>query len=123
MERLKKKAGGTGRWWKAAVPKTVREQVIEVETRRRDAAWFEVPSAEPMIFTTLGQLRDLLERDWGNLGQGLGAKEVTLGALRKVEFYRNELAHCRPLTLRMLSDLHEVERSLVRIINRRGQES
>ena len=122
-ERLKEKVGGTGRWWKAAAPKTLREQVVDVETRRRDAAWFEVPSAEPMIFTTLGQLRDLLDKDWGNLGQGLGPKEVTLGALRKVEFYRNELAHCRPLTLRMLSDLHEVERSLMRITNRRRQGS
>ena len=118
--RLMDKSGRSPRWWEAAVPQQIREQVDEVERRRKDSAWFELPRAERMELTTLGQLRGLLEGDWNNLGRGLGPKEVILGALRKVEFYRNELAHCRPLTLRMLSDLNEVERSLARIAGGRG---
>ena len=117
-ERLAKKAPGVRQWWKAAAPSSLRERVKEVEERRRGAAWFELPDSDPMVLTTLGQLRDLLAVDWEHLGPGLGPKEIVLGALRKLEFYRNELAHCRPLSLRMLSDLHNVERSLERITRR-----
>lgn len=116
--RLCEKAQGSSKWWKAVVPNTLQEQVLEVESRRRQSAWFELPTDEPIYFTTLGQLRDLLAADWSTLGKDLGPKEVLLGAIRKVEFYRNELAHCRPLTLRMLSDLHEIERSLTRAMVR-----
>ena len=114
-ERLKEKASGSRRWWKAVAPSGLRARIDEVQQRRRNSAWFEVEQAEPMLLMTLGELRDLLEAEWDGLGSELGPKEVTLGALRKLEFYRNELAHCRPLTLMMLNDLHDVQRSLARI--------
>ena len=114
-QRLAAKVSGVRQWWKAAAPEGLRRRVEEVGLRRRASAWFELPDADPILLTTLGELRDLLEGDWGVLGSGLGPKEVVLGALRKLEFYRNELAHCRPLTLRMVNDLHNVERSLERI--------
>lgn len=113
--RLQKKAGGVRRWWKAVVPEALRKRVEEVKARRRGAAWFEIGDGEPIELTTLGELIELLEDDWSSLGGGLGSKNVIVGALGKLEFYRNELAHCRPLTLGMLSDLHNVERSLRRI--------
>ena len=114
-DRLKRKSGDVANWWGAVVPQVVRDQVEMVKARRRDSAWFGLPDEEPMIFTTLGQLRSLLEKDWSSLGSGLGPKEILLGGLLKLEFYRHELAHCRPLSLRMLSDLHEIERSVARI--------
>ena len=113
--RLAEKAGGGRQWWKAVVPEWLRKRVDEVRVRRRGAAWFEIGEVEPIGLTTFGELRELLEDDWDALGGGLGAKNVILGALGKLEFYRNELAHCRALTLGMLSDLHNVERSLQRI--------
>ena len=115
--RLSEKADGRGNWWGAVVPQGIRDYVSGAQTRRQESAWFEVPPGEPISFATLGQLRELLDSDWAYLGRGLAPKEITLGALRKIEFYRNELAHCRPLTLRMLSELHEVKRSLDRVVS------
>ena len=113
-DRLRLKAGNVKKWWDAVVPSALRDEIEKVRERRQKSAWFEVPLVDQIALTTIGQLRVLLEGDWDRLGQGLGPKEVFLGALRKVEFCRNELAHFRPLTLRMLRELHEAERSLTR---------
>ncbi len=115
--RLGEKAGGVANWWAAVVPQGIRDYVTEAQAKRQRSVWFEVPSGDPITFATLGQLRELLDTDWQYLGHGLPPKEITLGALRRIEFYRNELAHCRPLTLRMLSELHDVKRSLERVVS------
>ena len=116
-QRLRQKAQGQARWWDAVVPETLRDYAKNVQVRRNESAWFELPQGEPIAFATLAQLRELLDDDWQRLGTGLGPKEVILGALKRIEFYRNELAHCRPLSLRMLSELHDVQRSLDRLVS------
>ena len=104
--RLESKAQPNQQWWRSVVPEGLRQEIGTARERRRQSAWFELPAVRAIELTTLGQLRHLLDEDWEYLGRGLGPKEVFLGAIRKIEFYRNELAHCRPLTLMMLHDLH-----------------
>jgi hypothetical protein len=85
-------AFGVEDWWRKGVPENIRVECVA--QREKDAE----PAAEPYCYTTLIQLRDILDKRWDVFSKLIGTevaanKKTLLSALQRMNRLRNFVMH------------------------------
>lgn len=84
-------------WWESGrVPPTIK--AAAEETRRREIESGMTPrSAEPLDFTTFGQLGEIIKTNWDVFGGMFNSQRAVERVMANLNTLRGPIAHCSPL--------------------------
>jgi HEPN superfamily Swt1-like protein len=93
-EQLRSRYGDA--WWEAHVPAAVRDNVTALMQRERDAA-VTPRSADPLDYTTFGELGEVIRPNWEIFGAIFTSQRALERVLAGLNTLRGPIAHCSPL--------------------------
>jgi len=114
-ERLIDKYGDGEKWWREGVPLSIRKDCQSL--REGDIE----PSRDPYSYTTFVHLKEIFEKQWAVLAEGLGARaqsdrKTFLSGLDRLNRIRNRVMHPvrdMPPTEEDFEFLHQYQKFLV----------
>ncbi|MCD5390954.1 hypothetical protein LR007_03730 [candidate division NPL-UPA2 bacterium] len=115
--------GKNKKWWKALLPKNVRDDIEKQIKEVSKNPWFSSKGPDdPMSYTTFGQLREIIEKKEEAFKDSFSSKDMTilLGNLTMLEFLRNKVAHNRPLGSKEFKKLEQIAEATGGAIGKRG---
>lgn len=85
------------KWWEAIIPSYVINQAKEARERQQNPFLTETEKFHPLCYTTFAHLRVIIKEKWEDFKNILPNKNTILGDLWRLEYFRNEVAHNRPI--------------------------
>jgi len=93
------------KWWKGVFPKSVTENITKNAEKVQGFLWIEMPEDAPLAYTTLGDLRTLIDERRADFSSALSPLDVLLSEIVKIEAIRNHVAHNRAITEKLWETL------------------
>lgn len=89
-DTLKEKYGAN--WWDSKVPSGVKKDVNDLQTSEKDTP-MAIRSADPLSYTTFGQLIDIFNANWGDFSETIRSQKSMQAILSQLNKLRGVIAH------------------------------
>lgn len=83
-------------WWDNCVSQVVKDNVAKNLEREREAG-VTLRSADPIDYTTFGELGEIIQSNWESFGDTFRSKRALSKVLTGLNLLRAPIAHCAPL--------------------------
>lgn len=83
-------------WWEDCAPQGVKDNVKKNIEREQDAG-VTLRSADPIDYTTFGELHDMIQSNWDAFGDMFNSRKGVTKVLSSLNVLRGPIAHCSPL--------------------------
>ena len=105
------------------MPKDLVEQARTVqEAHKRNPLFTQAKVFHPICYTTFAHLRIIIDRRWEDFKDTLAHKDAILGDLQKLEYFRNAVAHNRPIQEKEYRVLAEISSRFMYVLKEAKQE-
>lgn len=97
-----------GKWWEAIMPKDIVEQAGKARQDDLQNPLLIFKELHPICYTSFAHLRVIIDKKWEDFRDILLHKNVILADLQKLEFFRNTIAHNRPIEKKEYRELEYI---------------
>ena len=109
---------GKKKWWDAIIPSDIVTQVEKArEHDQQNPLSIKKDNIHPICYATFAHLRVIIEKRWDDFKEVFHHKHVILGDLEKLEYFRNTIAHNRPMKEKEYHLFREITSRILGIIS------